>query len=59
MRANPATAVLPIVMLSGKTQREAVAEGLAAGANKYLCKPASFEELMGSLEEVLAATAVS
>ncbi len=59
LRANPATAVLPVVMLSGKTQREAVAEGLAAGANKYLCKPASFEELMNSLEEVLAVTAVS
>ncbi len=59
LRANQATVSLPIVMLSGKTQREAVAEGLAAGANKYLCKPASFEELMGSLEEVLSATAVS
>ena len=58
LRANPATAVLPIVMLSGKTQREAVAEGLAAGANKYLCKPASFEELMNSLNEVLPVTAV-
>lgn len=59
LRANPATAVLPVIMLSGKTQREAVAEGLAAGANKYLCKPASFEELMNSLHEVLSAAAVS
>jgi DNA-binding response OmpR family regulator len=58
LRANPATAILPIIMLSGKTQREAVNEGLAAGANKYLCKPASFEELMDSLNEVLPATAV-
>lgn len=58
LRSNPATAVLPIIMLSGKTQREAVNEGLAAGANKYLCKPASFEELMDSLTEVLPATAV-
>lgn len=58
LRANQATVNLPIVMLSGKTQREAVNEGLAAGANKYLCKPASFEELMDSLNEVLPATAV-
>jgi two-component system phosphate regulon response regulator PhoB len=59
LRANPDTAALPIIMLSGKTQKEAMAEGLAAGANKYLCKPASFTEIMDSLNEVLMATAVT
>lgn len=58
LRANAQTADLPIIMLSGKTQQEAVAEGLAAGANKYLCKPTSFEELMESLNQVLPTTAV-
>lgn len=54
LRQNPATAVLPVVMLSGKTQKEAIAEGLAAGANKYLCKPTSFEDLIHSLAQLLA-----
>lgn len=54
LRANADTAVLPIIMLSGKTQKEAIAEGLAVGANKYLCKPTSFEDLINSLAELLA-----
>jgi two-component system response regulator MprA len=58
VRANPSTADLPIIMLSGKTQKEAIAEGLAAGANKYLCKPASWDELIGGLNELLAKPAV-
>lgn len=58
LRAQPETATLPIIMLSGKTQKEAIAEGLAAGANKYLCKPASFDELINGLNELLTTTAV-
>ena len=57
-RDDSETATLPVIMLSGKTQEEAVAEGLAAGANKYLCKPVSYDELVDSLNEVLAGTAV-
>ncbi len=58
LRADAETANLPILMVSGKTQKEAVVEGLAAGANKYLCKPVSYDELVGSLNEVLQQTAV-
>ncbi len=53
LRAEPETAVLPIIMLSGKTQREAIKEGLTAGANKYLTKPMSFEHLIQSINELL------
>ncbi len=58
IRGDVETASLPVIMLSGKTQKEAIAEGIAAGANKYLCKPVSYDELVGSLNEVLASTAV-
>ena len=39
LRERPETAILPIIMLSGKVQPEAEREGLDAGANRYLHKP--------------------
>jgi DNA-binding response OmpR family regulator len=44
---------LPIIMLSGKTQHRAVEEGMAAGANLYLCKPITVDELIRSVRELL------
>ncbi|MBK8903235.1 MAG: response regulator [Anaerolineaceae bacterium] len=58
IRSNPQTADLPIVMLSGKTHLNAVEEGMEAGANRYLAKPMSRNDLIQSLREVLAETAV-
>ncbi|GJM41560.1 MAG: hypothetical protein DHS20C20_18420 [Ardenticatenaceae bacterium] len=60
LRATTRFAKLPIVMLSGKTQYNAVQEGLAAGANRYLCKPITVNELLETVNEVLMEiTAVS
>jgi len=39
IRANPATAGIPIVMLSGRVDPDSVARGRAAGANEFLAKP--------------------
>ena len=57
LRATERFATLPIVMLSGKTQYKAVQEGLAAGANRYLCKPITVDELIQTVREVLSAPA--
>ena len=57
IRSNPETADLPIVMLSGKTHLNAVEEGLAAGANRYLAKPTSRTDLIQNLHDVLSETA--
>jgi len=54
LRAQAETADLPIVMLSGKTHLNAVEEGLQAGANRYLPKPTSRNDLIRNLREVLA-----
>jgi CheY-like chemotaxis protein len=56
VRSNPETADLPIVMLSGKTHLNAVEEGIEAGANRYLAKPMSRNDLIQNLREVLAET---
>lgn len=44
---------LPIIMLSGKAHQEAVQEGLAAGATRYLAKPMSRTSLLQELKELL------
>jgi two-component system response regulator MprA len=54
LRRARETADFPIIMLSGKTNRTAVQEGLAAGANKYLEKPMSFELLIQSIKELVS-----
>lgn len=53
LRSNANTATLPIVLLSAKTSSEDMASGLAAGANKYLGKPVSREDLVRTIREVL------
>ena len=46
LRANPETSGLPILLLSARAGEEAVAEGLALGANDYIVKPFSARELV-------------
>lgn len=55
LRAGTPFAGLPIIMVSGKTQHRAVQEGLAAGANQYLCKPITVQELLQSVRSLLPA----
>lgn len=43
---DPATRGLPIILLSARAGEEAMAEGLAIGANDYIVKPFSARELM-------------
>jgi len=57
VRANPATAAVPVVMLSGKADPESVARGLEVGADEYLSKPISPSKLIAQLRGVLARTA--
>ena len=53
VRAAPNTSNLPIIMLSAKTDLESVKRGLRLGANKYLTKPISPEELTRQVRDVL------
>lgn len=53
LRKDAATVDMPIIMLSAKTDLTSVKKGLAVGANKYLTKPISPEELTGHVRAVL------
>ncbi len=46
IRADEKTAVVPILLLSAKTDALSIRRGLSAGANKYLTKPISPDILL-------------
>ncbi len=58
LRSNPATATLPILLLSARAGEEAKIEGLQAGANDYLAKPFSARELLARVESQLTLAAL-
>ncbi|WP_229210544.1 ATP-binding protein [Duganella sp. CF517] len=49
IRAHPALAGLPIILLSARAGQEAKIEGLEAGADDYLVKPFSANELLARI----------
>jgi len=50
LRSDPATARLPVVLLSARADQRAAVEGLSAGADDYLVKPFSAAELLVRIE---------
>lgn len=53
LKQDPETADIPVVMLSAKSQRTEVAEGLDCGATEYICKPFTPKDLVQRVGEIL------
>lgn len=53
LRANAQTAHLPIIMLSAKTDQQSIKRGKDAGADEYLTKPISHDELTRHVHRIL------
>ena len=53
VRANPATASLPIIMLTARTEEADRIRGLDTGADDYVTKPFSPRELVSRVQAVL------
>jgi signal transduction histidine kinase/serine phosphatase RsbU (regulator of sigma subunit) len=53
LRADPATRRLPVILLSARAGEEATIEGLDAGADDYLVKPFSANELVARVRASL------
>jgi CheY-like chemotaxis protein len=49
VKADQRTAAIPVLLLSAKAQPAEIREGLAAGADRYLCKPISFPDILVEL----------
>jgi DNA-binding response OmpR family regulator len=53
MKADPATAAIPIIMLSAMAGRGARVIGLESGAEEYLAKPFDRVELLARVRNLL------
>jgi two-component system, OmpR family, alkaline phosphatase synthesis response regulator PhoP len=49
LKSDEHTKHIPIVMLSAKAQSFEIEKGLHAGADKYLCKPLSFLDIISEI----------
>ncbi|MEX2393385.1 MAG: response regulator [Actinomycetota bacterium] len=54
LRADPKTADLPVVLCSAKAQRSDVVHGERSGADAYVTKPFDPQDLLDTVERVLA-----
>jgi signal transduction histidine kinase len=56
LRADPATASIPVLLVSARTGEEATEQALAAGAADYVVKPFSARELVARVQVQLTQT---
>lgn len=54
LRDNPATARIPLILLTANAQEADVERGFAAGVDDYIAKPFSPREMLGRIQAVLA-----
>ena len=54
LKADPTTAVIPVLMLTARGHESDIAAGLEGGADDYLIKPFSFPELIARVGTTLA-----
>ena len=57
IRSNPATAAIPVIMLTARKNSADHERGLAAGANAYMTKPFKTAQLVETIAAVLASAA--
>jgi len=50
LKADTTTKHIPILMLSAKAQSDQIEEGLSSGADRYLCKPISFPDILKEIK---------
>jgi DNA-binding response OmpR family regulator len=54
LRADPATQAIPVILLTARVQEADVSRGFEAGADDYLRKPFSPQELRSRVQAILA-----
>jgi PAS domain S-box-containing protein len=54
LKANPATASIPVILVTARNPSDARAEGMLAGAIDYITKPVNLNELVARIEIALS-----
>lgn len=54
LRRDPTTAKVPVVIISANDTQDIIQAALSAGANHYLVKPPTVEDIEGALKMVMA-----
>jgi len=54
LRRDPVTAKVPVVIISAQDSQDIIQAALEAGANHYLVKPPTLEDIEGALSKVLS-----
>ena len=52
LRQDPFTAMIPFIFLTAKATKASLRQGMELGADDYLTKPSTVEELLGAEDEV-------
>lgn len=50
LKSNDKTNHIPIIILSAKAQSDEIAAGFKAGADRYLCKPIGFPDILKEIK---------
>jgi DNA-binding response OmpR family regulator len=54
LKANDATSMIPVIMLTGLSERSKIQEALASGTTYYIVKPFEFHDLLAKVNDALA-----
>ena len=52
VKRNPEFQSIPVIFISGRSDPEDVAQGLACGAAAYFCKPLDTDEVLAKIDEL-------
>lgn len=55
LKADDATATIPVIMLTGVSDKKSIQEALTSGTDFYIVKPFEFTDLLAKVEEALDA----
>lgn len=53
LKANDATALIPVIMLTGVSERSKMVEAIGSGTAYYIVKPFDFDDLMDKVKTVI------
>lgn len=53
LKANEKTATVPVIMLTGVSERKKIQEALESGIDYYVVKPFDFDDLLAKIKQAL------